>query len=222
MMEALRSELGPYFGLLGAMLMMVFLAPKIAVRWRGARARRYAPQGPAPVLGLRSLNLSETPLSEPSHPVHGQALAVLKPRPGLILVSSAAWFLPLCLTCLLPPTHANLRDALLIVTIPMAAMGLATLAKLRHRVTFYRTGMIIRRLTQTQDIDYNDIVEVRRRLSIIPKLSPAYLFKIEGLGQIPIDSAYFRNGDARLGDIVRSLSPRQSNAAKEALRQARL
>jgi len=220
MMEALRSELGPYFGLLGALVMLVFLAPKIAVRWRGAKARRQAPQGPAPVLGLRSLNLPEAPVEGQWHPVHGQVLAILKPRVSLILAVSAAWLVPLCLTWLLPQT--NLRAALFIVTIPVAAMGMTTLAKLRHRITFCRTGMIIRRLTQTQDIDYNDIAEVRRRLSIIPKLSPAYLFKVEGLGQIPIDSAYFQDGDTRLGDIVRGLSPRQANAAKEALRQAKL
>ena len=222
MQEVLNSLFGPATGLIGMALLVIMLLPKFVVRWRGRQARKQNPSQSCPKpKGLRALEMEafSGSASVASDAVHGEALAVLrglKMRPLLDLILYVG---PLVLVLLfVPEGHFSLRMMLLVVTIPVALMGVAGLRHLGDAITFYRTGVCGRLGMKRVDIDYNEIIEVTERKSMFAFFAPSYILHLDNGDVLEFNGGYFEDG-RRLKRILGSLGTRiVVNASEEKMR----
>lgn len=223
MQEVLNSLFGPATGLIGMALLVIMLLPKFVVRWRGRQARKQNPSQSRPKpKGLRALEMDALSGSESvsADAAHGEALAVLRGLRMRPLIDLILYVCPLVLVLLfVPEGHFSLRMMLLIVTIPVALMGLSGLRHVGDAITFYKTGVCGRLGLKRVDIDYNEIIEVTERKSMVAFLAPSYILHLDDGRVLEFNGGYFEDG-RRLKRIFGSLGARiVVNASEEKLRE---
>ncbi|MBR4986187.1 MAG: hypothetical protein IKY83_10680 [Proteobacteria bacterium] len=222
MQEVLNSLFGPATGLIGMALLVIMLLPKIVVRVRGRRARRRSPSQSRPKqLGLRRMALEAQSGVEGigAHADHGEALAVLRGSRIRPIVELFLCVVPLiAVLMLVPEGRFSLRMILLVVTVPLALMGLLSLRHLWDRVVFYRTGFVGRLSLKNVSHDYNEICEVTERKGMIPNTASSYILHLDDGSVMELDGGYLEDG-RRLKRFWGSLDARVVvNASEEKLR----
>ena len=221
--EALSDLFGPGVGLVGFAVMIVLFLPKF-IRWRRSRrAKREAKaaQKPKP-MGMRSMQMAPTEAAKKlfDHPNHGEAIEYFAADKPAILLQVVCWILPLIgVVIFVSPSHRGLFAVTLIVTIPLALIGLFGLKRLTNHITFYRTGMTGKIGGKSISIDYNAICETRKRAAILPWMAPTYLLHLDDNQIVTIDATEYQCDKKRPAQLMASLSPRIiSSAAEEMVR----
>lgn len=224
MQEALESIFGPGVGLLGLVFMAVMILPKFLVRWRGFHARKHGPVDCRPrQMGMRRIR-GEADADLPEievHPEHGEAIACFEVHLKGVLFEGLMWLLPLIITLVcIPADHYSLRGLALVISVPLAFFGIAVLTHCRDRITFYRTGFVLKQRLGVQSIDYNTVIEVTERQAMIPWVAPSQILRLDDDKHLVLNGAYFMQG-RRFGQFLARLSPRvQTSAAAETFREA--
>lgn len=224
MQEALESIFGPGVGLLGLLFMFVMIAPKFLRRWRGFHARKHGPVDCRPRLrGCRRIaGDADTELSETeAHPEHGEVIACLQADPKVSVIMGCLWMLPMIVSLVwIPADQYSLRGLAVSIALPMVVIGLATFLHCRDRAIFYRTGFVFYRRFRKTSLDYNMVVSVTERPSLVPLAASSQILRLDDNSFVVLDGIYMRQG-FRLKGLFGRLTPRvKSSDAAEKFRES--
>lgn len=217
MQQALESLLGPAAGLIGLFVLILVWTPKFVVKWRGSRARACEKVQMKRVHDAsRSLVLAPKDVGNvDDHVMHGRAIRSFKTAKMRALLVCLALCLPVVLTLLLVPAgYMSMRAYLLIAGTFFALLGLSTLRHLNDTATFYKTGAVWRTNGKRYDVDYNDIVEVSSRNSLIPGAAGMLVVHFVDGSLAVLDGFYLHNG-RELSDIFEHLTERHIRSAAD-------
>ena len=211
MEEALQSIFGPWVSLIGFGVMILMFAPKVVAWWKRKKAHATSKDDvPNVELETRVLSCGGEKPALPAHPRFGEAAASLRPRRKIIAAQSAAWFLPLIVNLLLPPS-VEMRAPLLLLTLPLVFVGIWGMRHLCDSAVFYRTGFTVHEFLSTREIDYNAVTSVRKRTDM-NGLASAFILRIYHDSPVSFECRRFFDGARTVARVIHGLPERSVKA----------
>lgn len=222
MQSAMESMFGPWLGIAGFAMMVMMFAPKVIVWYRGYRLRRRGADAyvQASKLVPRELSYSEGGTAQAAHERFGEACVQLAVRRRYVALTSLLWMLPFMLNYVMPQTW-DMRLVLFVVTIPFAFAGLWRIRHIFDKTIFYKTGFVHQIGFARREIDYNAVINFRKRQSSMTLTTSSYIFIVEDEPPVAFDCAEYVEGSRTVARVIKGLAPRalrsaaQENALKE-------
>jgi len=214
MSDALRSIFGDWIGLIGLAVMFVILAPKMLTRWRGFRQRKRGEDSEIvnALRGTRALSYQGTKPTIKAHDEFGAACAIMNSRRLYILICSIAWIAPFIINYSIPKEF-GIRFALFYLTIPLLIIGLFRLFHIIDKAIFYEKGFVIRYGLSRRSIDYNAVIDIQRRASMINAATTNYIFHIENESPVDFICANYSDKARTVARVIKGLEPRKTRSA---------